>query len=88
MIDVVIAYDRSSASVIDQRVYTDESATAFRMRLELERRYRTQGNVEVVLLSATNIDDLKISHARYFDPTSIRADSLKKVSERLLNRAS
>jgi hypothetical protein len=93
MIDVVVAYDRSSASVIEQRIYTDDSPTAFRMRLEIERRYRSKGDVEVVLLSASTMDDLKVSHARYFDPAAIRADREtadrhKDDIERLLNRAS
>ena len=88
MIDVVVAYDRSAARVLEQALYSDDSASAFAKRLELERAYRKQGDVEVVLVSAENFDDLKISHARYFDPESIRPDSLKLVWERLLNRAS
>ncbi len=74
MIDVVVVYDRSAASMIKQEVYTDDSASAFAKRLELERSYRKRGDVEVVLLSALSFDDLKISHARYFDPVSIRPE--------------
>ncbi len=88
MIDVVVAYDRSSASVVEQALYTDDSQAAFAKRLELERAYRKRGDVEVVLVSAQSFDDLKISHARYFDPMSIRPDTLKLISERLLHRAS
>jgi hypothetical protein len=88
MIDVVVVYDRSAASMIEQTVYTDDSAAAFAKRLELERSYRKRTDVEVVLVSALSLDDLKISHARYFDPTSIRPERHKQQIERLVNRAS
>jgi predicted DNA-binding WGR domain protein len=85
MIDIVVVYDRSAASVTDQVEYLDDPAAAFAKRLELERAYRKRGDVEVVLVSARSFDDLKKSHARYFDPMSIRPDSLKLLSERFLN---
>ncbi len=88
MIDVVVVYDRSAANVIEQAIYSDDSPSAFAKRLELERAYRKRGDVEVVLLSARTIDDLKISHARYFDPESIDANRHKEEIERLLDRAS
>ena len=88
MIDVVVVYDRSAASVTDQVTYLDDATAAFAKRLELERAYRKRGDVEVVLVSARTFDDLKKSHARYFDPTPVRPDTLKLLSERLLNRAS
>ena len=87
MIDVVVVYDRSTARVIEQDVYSDDPDAAFATRLARERAYRERTNVEVVLLSARRLDDLKVSHARYFAPESIRADSLKTVSEELTRRA-
>ncbi len=88
MIDVVVVYDRSAATVLDQAIYMDEPAAAFAKRLELERAYRTRGDVEVVLLSALSLDHLKISHARYFNPTAIGADSIEHEIKEILNRAS
>lgn len=88
MIDIVVVYDRSSASVIEQANFTDDSPAAFTKRLELERAYRKRLDVEVVLVSAQSIDDLKISHARYFDPLSIGPEALMQLSERLLGHAS
>ena len=88
MIDVVVVYDRSKASVIEQEVYSDDVPAAFAKRLELERAYRKRGEVEVVLVSALTLDDLKVSHARYFDPASIRADLQAQEIERILHRAS
>ncbi|MEA2721759.1 MAG: hypothetical protein QOJ39_3623 [Candidatus Eremiobacteraeota bacterium] len=87
MIDVVVVYDRSGARVLEEIVYIDDPVTAFTVRLDRERAHREQSHVEVVLVSARNMDDLKISHARYFDPQSIRADRLKDISEELVRRA-
>jgi hypothetical protein len=83
MIDVIIAYDRSSAQVLEQITYTDEPQRAFAKRLDRELAYRSQPDVEVVLLRADRLDDLKISHARYFDPGSI---DLARYSEELKRR--
>ena len=86
MVDVVVAYERSTASVLEQEIYTDEFPTAWAKRLELELAYRKRVDVEVVLLSARTFDDLKLSHARYFDPNSIGLESIKRISESLLDR--
>jgi len=86
MIDVVVAYDRASARVLEQFVYSDDADAAFAKRLERELAFRERGTVEVVLLTAQNMDDLKISHARYFDPKAISADRLKSASEELTRR--
>jgi|GEM_PF-1250651 hypothetical protein len=93
MIDVVVVYDRSAARVVELKSYMGDRAAAFAQRLEFERAFRKRGDVEVVLLSASTMDDLKVSHARYFDPAAIRADREtadrhKDDIERLLNRAS
>lgn len=93
MIDVVVVYDRSAARVIELKSYVGDHAAAFAQRLEFERAFRKRGDVEVVLLSASAMDDLKVSHARYFDPAAIRADREtadrhKDDIERFLHRAS
>jgi hypothetical protein len=93
MIDVVVVYDRSAASMIEQHVYSADPRAAFARRFELELAYRKRTDVEVVLVSGATLDDLKTSHARYFDPGAIRADREtadrhKKEIERLLDRAS
>jgi hypothetical protein len=86
MIDVVVAYDRSLARLLEQNVYTDDAPAAFAMRLERELAYRDRGDVEVVLLSAATYEDLKVSHARYFDPSAISATKLEQLSSDALKR--
>ena len=86
MIDVVVAYDRATARLLEQFIFSDDPTTAFAKRLERERAFRKSPNIEVVLVSARSIEDLKISHARYFDPKSISADRLKLLSEDVTGR--
>jgi len=86
MIDVVVAYDRASARLLEQHVYTSDAPSAFAKRLELELAYRERPDVEVVLLSAATYEDLKVSHARYFDPQSISASQLEALSHEVLKR--
>jgi hypothetical protein len=86
MIDVVVAYDRSAARLLEHTVYVDDATAAFDMRLERELAYRRRTHVEVVLLRAAHFDDLKVSHARYFDPQSIAASNLNPVIQRVLSR--
>lgn len=86
MIDVVVVYDRASALVLEQIVYTDQPREAFAERLDRELVYRSRTDVEVVLLRADRLDDLKVSHARYFDPDSIGPEGLMRYSEELRRR--
>lgn len=86
MIDVIVVYDRTQARVLEQLVYVEgHSDIAFAKRLERELAYRTRGDVEVVLLNARSIDDLKVSHARYFDPTAKSLDA-KASSDEIARR--
>lgn len=86
MIDVVVAYDRSAAAVIEEHIYVDQFSPAWAKRLELELAYRKRLDVEVVLVSACAFDDLKISHARYFDPDSIHPERHMERIKRLVER--
>jgi hypothetical protein len=93
MIDIVVVYDRKVAAVIELKSYSGDSEAAFAQRLAFERAFRLRHEVEVVLVSGATLDDLKKSHARYFDPTAIRADRetadrYKRKLESLLDRAS
>jgi len=86
MIDVVVVYDRSSAQLPEKFDYTNDAPAAFAKRLERELAYRDFPDFEVVLLSAATFDDLKMSHARYFNPQSISARELGNLSKEILKR--
>jgi hypothetical protein len=87
MIDVVIVYDRTAARVLEQHLFSGQPEAAFEKRLERERAFRTHQDVEVVLLNAASLDDLRVSHARYFDPGALSIESVRALSKRLVKRA-
>jgi hypothetical protein len=71
---------------LEQFSYADKPEEAFAKRLDIELAYRSQLDVEVVLLRAERLEDLKVSHARYFDPDSIRPENLIRYSDELQRR--
>ncbi|HEY0615811.1 MAG TPA: hypothetical protein VGC96_14270 [Candidatus Elarobacter sp.] len=81
MIDVVVVYDRESARVLASYEFLDEPQTAFAKRFAEELEYRDRSDVEVVLVSGASMDNLKKSHARYFDPSTITAGTLKALAD-------
>lgn len=75
MASVLIAYDRHRAETIVERWF-DDSAEARRERLALELSSIDKPDLEVVLLENATREDVRISHARYFDPGAIVTDRL------------
>ena len=75
MASVVIAYDRHRAETVVERWF-DDSAEARRERLALELSFIDKPDLEVVLLENATREDVRISHARYFDPAAIVTDRL------------
>lgn len=67
MNEYVIVYNRLSGEVVERSEFDQkgqERALAF--RFELERIYKEQSDIEIVVLSANSWDDLLLTHARYF----------------------
>lgn len=64
----LIEYDRSKGAIIDLRSFQDsESDAVSRERLALEILLLKDGILrEVVVLQASSVDDLKLTHNRYF----------------------
>jgi len=86
MIDVVVVYDRATASMLEEIIFVDDPQAAFEKRLERELTHRKNPQVEVVLLNARSREDLKISHARYFDPQAFSYDRMKERMDELARR--
>jgi len=64
----LLVYDRHKGSLlVDPAAYSsDRRGEAVDERFRLERMYRLDPNVEVVLLGAESRADLERTHARYF----------------------
>jgi hypothetical protein len=65
----LLVYDRSTAKVISlDPLDMNDIQSAFDMRLELESEALTSDlNFEVVILEAASKEELRQSHARYFE---------------------
>ncbi|HEX4492275.1 MAG TPA: hypothetical protein VH914_13785 [Acidimicrobiia bacterium] len=60
----LLVYDVSTGTLVDRREMDADAARA--RRLELEKQFRDQPNIEVVVLSSDSLDTLKRTHSRYF----------------------
>jgi hypothetical protein len=87
VIDIVVVYDRASANVLEQHPFENDLSNALAVRLSREIAYRARPDVEVVLLRAASMDDLKKSHARYFAPETISEQMKTLVSEAMKKQA-
>jgi hypothetical protein len=67
----VLAYKRSEGRLLEPTYETSGLAEAGAQRLSWELKYRAEGkDVEVVVLTAPTVEDLKKTHARYFKTAS------------------
>jgi hypothetical protein len=61
----VLAYERSLGRLLELHEF-DQERSAFSRRMELDLKYRPDADVEVSLLSAQTLEELKKTHSRYF----------------------
>ena len=61
----VLAYKRSLGRLLELYEF-DEDSAAYLRRMDLDLKYRPDHDVEVSLLSAPTLDELKRTHSRYF----------------------
>lgn len=63
----LMVYDRIVGEIVSLTEFAEgERAAALNARFELEQQRGANGNLEVVVLSARSVDDLKKTHSRYF----------------------
>lgn len=64
----LLVYDRASGKLISLDSYDEEKRSdALLRRAQLEIEHREHAEVEVVVLTAASLDDLKKTHSRYFE---------------------
>jgi hypothetical protein len=63
----LLVYDRLAGKLLDDREFSErERDEANRQRFELEHRYRTDPNIEVIVLTAASREVVEHTHGRYF----------------------
>ena len=67
-IDFLITYDHDARKQISLKEFRD-TTQALKAYSEREEQYRHNPRVEVVLLGAESIDDIRITHSNYFENT-------------------
>ena len=61
----LLVYDRTSGTILEQVEFDDEGA-AMQARFDREDQYARRGDVEVVVLGAASLEQVKLTHGRYF----------------------
>jgi hypothetical protein len=61
----LLVYERPTGTLRELVEYTDSHA-AMRARFEREERYEGDRDVEVVVLGASSLEQVKRTHGRYF----------------------
>ncbi|MBA2321782.1 MAG: hypothetical protein H0V89_11585 [Deltaproteobacteria bacterium] len=68
----LLVYDRANRAILDFRSYADtDHEAAWRARSELMAEHARSPDVEVALLGARSLDDLRLTHNRYFTPETV-----------------
>lgn len=63
----LFTYDRRSGRVVDQREYrAEDHAQAVQERFARELARQGEPDIEIILLGAESLDDLKRTHVRFF----------------------
>lgn len=63
----VIVFDRPKGDILEIIEFPDsDRESALRVLFERENRYRTNNDIEVVMLGAQSFETLKRTHMRYF----------------------
>ena len=62
----LLVYRRSTATLVEIRDLGTDGGKALAERFAIEKRERTNPDIEVVILSAQSEDILKKTHSRYF----------------------
>ena len=76
MIQFLVRYRRSTGDLLHFEELGSDRGAAMKRRLEEERSYKDDSDIEVVLLTASSREALVRTHARYFKSVSELAAAL------------
>lgn len=66
LVHFLLAYDRQKGALVEQRPFYDsrEAVAAYEA---LEREYREETHMEIVLVGADSLETVMLTHGNYFD---------------------
>lgn len=84
----LVVFDRRMGQIVRSMEYA-QASDALSGRFEAEAEFRSDRNIEVVVLGAKSWDALQTTHARYFqNPRQLASDAFETLRDQEHQRAS
>lgn len=76
----ILVFDHTKGHLIsDPLSFGDDSKSALAKYSELERSYRENQNMDIVLVGSDSLETVKVTHANYFDGTAAFSKYLRNI---------
>lgn len=76
----ILVFDHTKGRLIDEPLtFGEDSKSALAHYSELERTYRENQNMDIVMVGSDSLETVKVTHANYFDGTAAFAKYLRNM---------
>lgn len=76
----ILVFDHTKGHLVsDPLMFGEDSKNALQRYSELERTYRDDQNMDIVLIGSDSIETVKVTHANYFDGTAAFSKYLNRI---------
>lgn len=77
----ILVFDHTKGRLVESPIaYGDDSKSALAHYSELEKTYRHDPNMDIVLVGSDSLETVKITHANYFDGTAAFSKYLSNIA--------
>ncbi len=66
----ILVFDHTKGRLVDEKHFGVDSQAAVTCYSELEKKFREQKNMDIVLVGSDSIETVKVTHANYYDGTA------------------
>lgn len=66
----LLVFDHKLARLVHEKDFGTNSDAAVRAYSEMERKYRDEPNMDILLVGSDSIETVRLTHANYFDGTA------------------
>lgn len=78
----ILVFDHSKGRLTDNPLqFGEDSKNALAKYSELEREFRDNSNMDIVLIGSDSLDTVKVTHANYFDGTAAFSKYLNDIEK-------
>lgn len=76
----ILVFDHNLGRLISEPLaFGEDSRSALTRYSELERAYRENHNMDIVLIGSDSLETVKVTHANYFDGTAAFSKYLRDI---------